>query len=71
MLNELNKFLSYERKKHRKLSFIVHVSIAIYLVLMMLMSRTTPDFMVVGFGIFAIIYGLSLVYVGLLNMNYV
>ena len=63
--NIFHELLKYESVYHRKLSLVVHITIVIYLMALLYAERKTPKGMLVGLGVFTMIYGLSIVWFGL------
>ncbi len=65
MVNFVQELLKFESAYHRKLSLIVHLTIVVYLMVLLYTEKRTPKGMLVGLGIFTVIYGLSIIWFGL------
>lgn len=66
VINMVKGLLGLESANHRKLSVILHLSIAIYLIILLFMDKRTPPDMLVLLGLFTIFYGITIVIFGVM-----
>lgn len=65
MFNVVRVLMDLESQYHRKISLIVHLSIAIYLMMLLYSDSKTPPYMLMGLGVFSMLYGVILIMYGL------
>ena len=56
--------LKYESAHHRIISLLIHLCFVVYLIGLLYAERMTPKPLLIGTGIFVIIYGVSIVSFG-------
>ena len=64
MFNIVRVIMDLESQYHRKMSLIIHLSIAIYLMMLLYSDSKTPPYMLFGLGVFSMLYGVVLIMYG-------